>query len=322
MISSDVTQPRWVLAFDGSCATCREISGAVARACGGRLEVLPLAHPEVRRWREGSPGPEAPTLLRAAGGRARAWTGTAMALPLARRLGVRGSMRVLRALGHLRNEAARVPFERPGVMDRAGFLQLGAGLAVAAGVIMAGATPAFAEKKCATAAAWAARNKGNLPRGYDEVIAYPMAYRRAIFSALPASAKSELWTEHLTRYQAAHHLSPEQSAAIREGLRLARPALFEHRDSPGARRSLDALRDSARAAFGPHAARAVFATLGPSEPRSPAGAVPAGPDNTCSCSSADSWCDNNTYCQSGYCASTGSGCGLLYRYACDGLCIQ
>ena len=344
MIKTQTGQPRWILAFDASCGTCREISDAVSLACGGKLEALPLAHADVRQWRERSLGPDAPsapTLLRVDGDDVRVWTGTAMAMPLARRLGPRASLRVLRALGQLRSEATSVPFERPGVMDRAGFFKLGAGLAVAAGVIVVGSTPAFAEMRCATVAAWAAKNKGRLPQGYDEIVAYPMAFRRAIFAALPATSKSRLWTEQLTRYQAAHDLTAEQAAVINEGLRLARPEQFARSRSPEFRRSLDDLGKSSVAAFGRPAARALFATLG-SDATLPAGAsrpstatvsaamsqpsaanVPAEAENSCSCSTADSWCDNNTYCQSGFCAIPGpDGCGLFYQYECDGLCIQ
>lgn len=243
-----------------------------------------------------------------------------MALPLARRLGLRTSARVLRALGHLRNQATAVPFERPGVMDRAGFLQLGAGLAVAAGVIVAGATPAFAEKKCATAAAWVTKNKERLPRTYDEFIEYPMAYRRAIFAALPATAKSMLWAEQLTRYQAANQLSPEQAAVIRTGQRLLRPALYEQAGNAEAKRGLEGLTETAVSAFGPKTGRALFGTLGPADPAQHSSREL--PDNSCTCSTASNKCDNDTYCQSGFCATSSWGCGDGWFYECDGLCIQ
>src|SRR5882757_1299577 len=56
---------RWVLAFDASCGTCRQISGVAGEACDGKLEVLPLADANVRQWREQSLGVDAewaPTL--------------------------------------------------------------------------------------------------------------------------------------------------------------------------------------------------------------------------------------------------------------------
>ena len=48
-----------------------------------------------------------------------------------------------------------------------------------------------------------------------------------------------------------------------------------------------------------------------------------GVQQSCTCSSADSWCGNNTACKSGYngCSKTG-GCGTLWTRKCDGLCVN
>jgi hypothetical protein len=45
-------QAHWILAFDASCGTCREISQVVDVAAEGKLEVLSLSRPDVREWRE------------------------------------------------------------------------------------------------------------------------------------------------------------------------------------------------------------------------------------------------------------------------------
>ncbi len=103
-----LSETRWVLAFDASCATCRQVSAVVVQACEGRLEVLPLSRPDVRSWREQALGAEprwVPTLLRVEGDKARAWTGVGMAMPLARRLGPAATVRVLRGLGQMRRQA-------------------------------------------------------------------------------------------------------------------------------------------------------------------------------------------------------------------------
>jgi hypothetical protein len=44
---------------------------------------------------------------------------------------------------------------------------------------------------------------------------------------------------------------------------------------------------------------------------------------SCTCSSADSWCTNNTACKAGQngCSQIG-GCGWLGLYTCDGLCVN
>jgi hypothetical protein len=76
-----------VLAFDASCGVCRDASRAVALRCDEKLELMPLAHPDVRRWREQSLGSRAawtPTLIKVQAGDVRAWTGPAMVIALVR----------------------------------------------------------------------------------------------------------------------------------------------------------------------------------------------------------------------------------------------
>ena len=114
-----------------------EISVSVSQASAGRLEVLPLNRPDVRSWREayfGAEPPHTPTLLRVRQDGVRGWTGPSIAPVLVRRLGTRSTVRVLVALGRLREqpmtEDARPSGRR---MDRAQFLRLCAGAAVGGG---------------------------------------------------------------------------------------------------------------------------------------------------------------------------------------------
>jgi len=142
---------RWVLTFDASCGTCREIARAVAQACDGKLDVMPLAHPDVRRWRQQSLGPTAPwapTLMRIQDSDVRAWIGAAMSIRLLRLLGARSTVRVVTALGQLSHRGnERRPASSPGqdAMGRAEFLRFGAGAVVAVGFIFAGRMPALAD---------------------------------------------------------------------------------------------------------------------------------------------------------------------------------
>jgi len=143
---------RWVLAFDASCGTCREISRLVAHASEGKLEILPLAHTDVRLWRErslGSQPPWRPTLIRIHGSDVRAWTGAAMGIRLGRRLGIPLTIRLVRLLGQLSRPEHNYSSEQTNIdqsiMGRAQFLRLGTGAMVAAGLILAGRTPALAD---------------------------------------------------------------------------------------------------------------------------------------------------------------------------------
>jgi len=105
--------------------------------------VLPLAHPDVLKWRERSLGPRAPwvpTLLRIRGEEVRAWTGISIVIPLARRLGPRSTIRVLHSLGELSRQRTErtAGEEQNGAIGRGQFLKLGGGVALATGLVLAG----------------------------------------------------------------------------------------------------------------------------------------------------------------------------------------
>lgn len=309
----------WVLAFDASCARCRGISAVVAQVCDGKLDVLPLRHPDVEQWRAqalGAEAPWAPTLLAVSPDRVRAWTGAGMAVPLVRRLGIRSTMRLLRALGSMpsgQGEAAS-----SNVMGRKGFLKLGAGLAAAAGLVLAGKTPAAAAttggSECEKAGAWVEANKHRLPQDYAGFTAHSMSYRRAIYAELPAAVRSKLWIAHFDRYQASHpNLTASQSKLLTQARRVAA--------DPGGwtKERLAELRESAVAAFGLAEAGAILATLGTDPERSSPQGLPG-----CGC------CIWDVYCGGGSCVGTippncresSSGCGTLWMSPCNGLCYD
>ncbi|WP_405753472.1 bacteriocin fulvocin C-related protein (plasmid) [Streptomyces sp. NBC_00012] len=322
-------QANWVLAFDASCGTCREVSEAVRRVCGGKLEVLPLMHRDVEQWRERALGAEAawvPTLLRVRDAEVRAWTGKALAAPLVRRLGLRSTLRVLTALGQLRQDAhapVTGPEEKSGV-GRKQFLRLGAGIVVAGGLVLTGRTPSFAEDRQVAAKAWVEANRNQLPQSYDAVIAYNLEYRRAIYRELPASARRQLWLEQLQRYRADHpSLTAEQHHALDHITAIAeKESTFAPRRvaSHSARKEEQDVKETAVQAFGHDEAYAILASLGPSTPPDPL-AITARPI-ACTCSDESDWCTNDTYCKknASSCDVTGSGCGQFWEWACNGRC--
>src|SRR5579859_3590149 len=310
---------RWILAFNASCGTCRAISDSVARTCDGKLEVLPLADAQVEQWREQALGPQAPwapTLMRVTsqGTEVRAWTGPSMGVWLVRRLGLRSTMRVLAALERLRRgEEEHLPKQLDqGVIGPAQFLRLCAGGAVAAGLIMMGKTPAFAtgeNKAWAEAQSWIEANKDHLTENYDDLVTYPMVYRKAIYRASAPGVRGRFWEEQLTRYRAVHpQLSAEQDAVLTRALHLARTDFA----------SLTQADEQAMiAAFGKDEARALFATLGPEATI----LSPRLADLSCECSNSSDYCGGGKSCSLGAngCAETG-GCGTGWTYPCNGMC--
>jgi hypothetical protein len=303
---------RWILAFNASCGTCRAISERVEQTCDGKLEVLPLTDAKVEQWRKqalGAQAPWQPTLLRIADHDTdvQAWTGPAMGLMLVRRLGLQSTTRVLAALERLR----RGEEERPvsGNIGRGQFLRLCAGGAVAAGMILIGKTPAFAaggNQMWAEAQAWVAANHDQLPKTYDELIAHPLIYRKAIYNASLPSVRGQFWQEQFKRYRAAHPtLSAKQEAVLDRFLELARTnfATLSKADE-----------QAAKDAFGTSEAHTVFATLGPESTTS--SLKPA--DQACNCTVGHDWC-SDSHCHLTSCAIV-SGCGALWQYNCNGLC--
>ncbi|PDP89584.1 hypothetical protein CQJ94_00905 [Glycomyces fuscus] len=318
------------MAFDSSCGKCSKISRVVDRASGGRLETMPLAHPDVQRWREryfGSPGPWKPTLVRLRGTEVRCWVGASMAYPLARRLGVRTTVRVLDALGemswrHQRMSRDRVNTEDSGAVYPVGrkhFLRLGAGMAAAAGLMVTGRTPVFAQSDHAAARAWVEANRGRLPHQYSAFSAHSLVRRRLIFSELPPAARRDLWLEHLNHHRATrgHHTPQQQRVMEQVSEAFADESAFRDGFSPGTE---ERLRAAAVEAFGRDEAHAILATLGPVE----SGRVSArsAAQQYCDCSKEDSWCGEWDVCLSQGCVEVPFTCGTGWVYTCNGTCVR
>ncbi|MER5389005.1 bacteriocin fulvocin C-related protein [Saccharopolyspora sp. NPDC002686] len=294
---------RWVLAFDGSCRVCRNMSRAVADASGDKLEVLPLAHPDVRAWREQALGADpvwAPTLIHLRSGHARAWAGIPLGLALVRHLGPRSTLAVLTALGRTRHTTHR---------KRLGALPLLAGLAVAASLTRIGPSGGNGDDPDA----WVAANKDQLPQTYAAFAEHPMSYRKAIFNASPAATKSRLWVDHLQQYRTAHpDLSKDQVRVLQHAADvLGDESLYAQPAPPELDRTMEDLRHEVNAAFGGQA-QSLIATLGPPD----AGIGIA--KTECQCST------KSDYCWMGCvptkdCKRVG-GCGAGWLYTCNGWC--
>lgn len=308
---------RWIIAFDSSCGSCRRIAASVERACGEKLEVLPLAHPDVERLRAQfwSEPPWAPTLLRVENGVARCWVGRAMALPMALTLGVRSTMNVLGALGELRQQQVEQSSEVG--MSRKLFMRLGAGAVVAGGMVLTGNLPAYAGPS--PAALWVEENRGKLPQTYDDLIAHPMEFRRAIYRELNPAVRSDMWVEHVERYKAAHvDLTARQNEALDAVLRIFRDSgNFKAGAAPG--KIMD-VTEQIKASFGLESANQIVATLGPVD-------VVSDKAVDCQCATSADLCTNNTNCAAGTGCNvkpggSSMGCGPGWFWDCDGLCMN
>jgi hypothetical protein len=128
---------RLVLGFDGGCATCSDLARRIKEASEGRLEVLSLHEPMVKKWRKkalGGNASSAPTLFEIHDAKVKAWTGLRMGAQLSRRLGPIVTWRIMQALGEV--NASSVINETPAArvasgMSRGQFLKGVSGVVVA-----------------------------------------------------------------------------------------------------------------------------------------------------------------------------------------------
>ncbi|MCQ4042774.1 bacteriocin fulvocin C-related protein [Streptantibioticus rubrisoli] len=316
---------RWVLAFDASCCQCRKVAERVKRSGGGRLDVMPLSHPDVQAWRAqalGKDAPPAPTLIQVGADQVRAWTGLAVAPRLAVRLGPRFTWRLLAALGELRGQTAERGESGGKGIGRGQFLRL-AGVGAVAALLSGRATTAVARSMPPTAAEqWVQAHKGVLPRRYTDFAAHDLAHRKAIYTELPAPDRSRLWLEHLHRYRASHpSMSADQLHVVDQAERMAhQESAFAATMDTSLHRRLEGLRLAAIAAFGKTEGRMLLATLG-----GPAPSPESVNSSDCACSCISDWCDNGACvccldCSDCDCHCHG-GCGTFWEYQCDGGCF-
>ncbi|MFI6881587.1 bacteriocin fulvocin C-related protein [Streptosporangium canum] len=323
------SNPQWILAFDASCGQCRGLADKVKKFAEHRLEIVPLLHPDVVEWRKqalGDDAPHTPTLLRVGHDGAHAWTGAAMAIRLAARLGIRGTYGLLAALGeNRRKEKQHAASSADTGAGRRHFLRL-AGLGVAVSVI-AGRT-SLAQAAVADpspAKKWVEANKANLPQTYAAFSAHDLEHRRAIYNALSPQTRSRLWITHLEGYRSAHpNMSAEQKAVfntamelVGDSANLASPVTEEmhHR--------INSLEETAIAAFGKDEALAVFANLGPRPVFAPSDrptSTHAAVGGPCQCSISSPYCGDYTCHYKALGCYDEFGCGTLLFKVCNGMC--
>ncbi|WP_125728252.1 bacteriocin fulvocin C-related protein [Kibdelosporangium aridum] len=304
---------QWILAFDADCHFCRDVIDRIQASANGALTIAGLKERHIQELRERVLGQEpvwAPTLLAVDGENVRAWTGAALSVRMARLLGVRGSLRVASAL----KDAEIV--QHPG---RRRLLKAVPGLALGAFLATGGlATPAMAQPGMSKARRWALANADRLPTAYDDVISYPMAYRKAIVAALPPHTRSALWAEHIRRFQAAQPmLTGPQKEVIGEALRVVSRSFT----ADGNQAAPDALYEAAVAAFGVDKAQELLKTLGPkSDAVAPAASGAELEDCENACKTDGCGGGEVCYAEPWNCNRTSVGCGIFWLSPCDGTC--
>lgn len=138
---------RLILAYDSDCRSCTELSKRIGFASHGKLETLPLTHPDVHRWREEESLLERwePTIFKIStggeliGGR----TGPPMLPWLAKTLTFAEQSAVLREIGQMQLEGRKTS-RITQTLGRRGFIKMSAGVAVVTNLLFMGGSRALA----------------------------------------------------------------------------------------------------------------------------------------------------------------------------------
>lgn len=173
------------------------------------------------------------------------------------------------------------------------------------------AAPIGEPPECMVAQQWVDAHAGELPTTLAELSRHSMAYRRAIYQALPPATREALWREQLEGYlRPRHPLSEAQQAAVRQVIAKLPALTAATPDRAEARR----MRAHLSTLFDQQQFRELFIRLG-SEP-----ARAQGESRLPSCDCIDDPdCSWGTVCKYSFCNFT-IGCGFAGADECLGVC--
>jgi hypothetical protein len=321
---------KWILAFDAGCGRCRDLSSMIEDLSEQTIVVRPLADPDIRGWREaalGSPAPWAPTLIAVEADQVRAWVGMRMKFRLARRLGLRSTVRLLVGMGEARNAEPVGENSAPDkkVFSRKSFLA-GVGGAIAAIALTPGTVAAQTNRSAS--ARWVELNTGTLRRTHESLISLPPEHQKAFYLRFTPAQCRQFWLDNLDSHRrtttSAVTTSGQDEAARRLSDFLRTTRIFEDGVSEADHRELAELERLVKASYSPEAARTILTANLMTE------LEPAVLRLNCECSPRSdycwgSYCRDNSGCnhvpRDGVAAGplTG-GCGTLLAYRCTGMC--
>lgn len=199
-------------------------------------------------------------------------------------------------------------------------------------VVFSPARITAAGESCTELREWASRYADGSPT-LDDLAPFTPAQRAAIFNAVTAAVRAELWREHLHRFATRADLNDTQRAFILQARAKLSAATYTDRDPKLRREQARKLWIEAQPLFPSQEHRRAWFVLGELTTSPVARVVPAATGGTsaltanllqypvCHCNSNDGW----LICPSGLCGGGtcegGWSCGLGGQEECTGRCI-
>lgn len=199
-------------------------------------------------------------------------------------------------------------------------------LPLVGGAMLGAATSARPEPQCVVATRWVETHATELPRTLSAISLHNVAFRRAIYLALPKDVQIALWQEQFAAYRSMPDMTADQrvfldSASIwfTQFLQASTPSVKGDTTT-----GLGKFGKQAIALFGRERAAMIFANIGINTPELTAQPVPM-TQGGCSCNNGSmNWCGSTWFvrCLAGDppCGASQHGCGWGLYEECNGVC--
>lgn len=144
--------------------------------------------------------------------------------------------------------------------------------------------------------------------------------QKAMYRALNKYEKNEIWSQKFIKFLATQKLSISQRTFLNNIISDLQPDLFEEGTVVRLAFNEKEMRTTAISLFGMNDAVSLLTSLVISDVSNGNTFVEPGPSaDECKCNRDHDWCATYMYCRKRVC-DTGTGCGTLFLYTCNGLC--
>lgn len=148
------------------------------------------------------------------------------------------------------------------------------------------------------------------------------AAQRSAYNLLQPHEKYALWFDHLKKFENVNTLNTEQKRVVKDVLQFLTPSFFSQ-NSKLSTENFDILQYKMKTMFPRDKAILIFSSFKTilNQIKTNSSAVTNRQTSVkCTCNQGDDWCYWGSSCGYGCGGTSGSGCGTLWEYGCNGSC--
>lgn len=192
---------------------------------------------------------------------------------------------------------------------------------------------------CNSVAEWVDAHRAELPTRYEDLIKYPLIYRKKIQAALPLAAQRDAWLDQYRTYRASGLLTERQKTFLLEAEGAIRFVYDETNTATARGHVADSITARAIAVLGRDLTHRIVFVLGPEDAKRDADValfrvamahpvnVPPVASINCTCHVLNGGgipsppeCYAPMHCEASSCTLQERGCGSMAAFSCNGDC--